>query len=245
MKNSAILKILSGTSLIIGAAAASYVLFGRPRHLRWGATDHEIYEPLPGDEVKPDADVQVTHAITINAPAEIVWKWLVQIGQGRGGFYSYDFIENLFGLDIHNTDQIRSDLQVLSVGQFIRSAREGWLGGRFRDKTGWYVVELDPARALVLRDEVDHGSWAFILKPIGANSTRLVIRARGSKPANIPLKIFHYAFFEPAHFIMERKMLLTLKRLSESIPASPGAGEALPEVQDENHETVFNSAAVG
>ena len=198
-----------------GALAASYFLAVRPWHLRWGATDEELTEALPGDEVKPDAGIQVTHAITISAPAETVWKWLVQIGQDRGGFYSYDWLENVFGLEIHNTDEIKPEWQKLKVGDFVRSAHKGWLGGRFDDTAGWFVVTLEPNRTLVLRDEIERGSWAFVLKEISENQTRLIIRARGSAPASLGGSIFHYSFFEPAHFIMERKMLLTLKQRAE------------------------------
>src|SRR4051812_23088582 len=77
------------------AAAAVYALLVRPWHLRWGATDEEAGEPLPGDDLRSDANVVATHAITIDAPAADVWPWLVQIGRGRGGFYSYTWLENL------------------------------------------------------------------------------------------------------------------------------------------------------
>ncbi len=92
------------TAAGVGALVAGYTFAVRPWHLRWGATDEELTETLPGDDVKPGAGIQVTHAVTINAPAEEVWKWLVQIGQERGGFYSYDWVENIFGLQIRNTD---------------------------------------------------------------------------------------------------------------------------------------------
>lgn len=204
---------------IIGFSAAvslaAYLLAIRPWHLRWGATDEEIEMDLPGDEVKPDAKIQVTHAITINAPTAEVWKWLIQIGQGRGGFYSYDCLENLFDLEIHNVEEIKPELQNLKVGDFIRSAHKGWLGGKFDDKAGWFVVRLEPNQTLVLRDEIEQGSWAFVLRPVNENQCRLIIRARGEKPQNLPMKFFHYGIFEPAHFIMERKMLLKIKELAE------------------------------
>ena len=209
-------KAFAGLAIAGGVgAAAAYNYKIRPWHLRWGTTDEEQTETLPGDEIKPDAGIQVTHAITIDAPPAVVWQWLVQIGQDRGGFYSYDTLENLFDLEIHNTEEIKPEWQKLKVGDFVRSAHEKWLGGKFKDKTGWFVVQMEENRALVLRDEVEHGSWAFILKPVDDAKTRLIIRARGGKPKNLPMKLFHYGFFEPAHFIMERKMLLTLKRRAE------------------------------
>lgn len=217
--NRNLLKTLAGAAAV-GGALAAYNYKIRPWHLRWGATDEELTEPLAGDEIKPDAAMQVTHAVTIDAPPEMVWKWLVQIGQGRGGFYSYDWLENLFGLEIYNTAEIRPEWQTVKVGDFVRGAHDEWLGGRFKGKAGWFVVRMDEARALVLRDEIERGSWAFILKPLGENKTRLIIRARGDKPATVGMKIFNYGFFELAHFIMERKMLLTLKRRAEEFYAS-------------------------
>ena len=200
---------------ILGALGA-YLFFVRPWHLRWGATDEELTERLPGDEVKPDAAIAVTHAVTIEAPPEEVWRWLVQIGQERGGFYSYDRLENLFGLQIRNADEIRPEWQTLKVGDFVRAAHKGWLGGRMDEKAGWFVVRIEPARALVLRDEIELGSWAFVLRPAGENRTRLLIRARGDAPTAMGGAVFHYGFFEPAHFLMERKMLLTLKQRAEA-----------------------------
>jgi hypothetical protein len=207
-------KALAGVAAV-GGALAAYNYKIRPWHLRWGATKDETIEFLPGDDVKPEAEIQVTHAVTIDAPPETVWKWLVQIGQDRGGFYSYDWIENMFGLEIHNTDEIKPDWQRLKVGDWVRSAHVDWLGGRFKNKAGWFIVRMEENRALVLRDEIEHGSWSFILRAVDENKTRLIIRARGKKPESLPLKIFHYGFFEPAHFIMERKMLLTLKKRAE------------------------------
>lgn len=200
----------------IGALAAAYVFGVRPWHLRWGATENEISEWLPGDEIMPEADVQVTHAITIDAPPEEVWKWLIQIGQDRGGFYSYDWLENLFGLDIHTADVIKPEWQELKVGDFVRGAHEGWMGGRFDGKAGWYVVGMKPGSQLILRDEIDHGSWVFILRPVGEDQTRLVVRVRGKRGETFAKKLYSYGLIEPAHFLMERKMMLTLKEKAET-----------------------------
>lgn len=215
MRKAPIFGVIGG-AFAAGTALLAYDRYVRPWHLRWGATDEEIDEPLPGDEIKPEANVQVTHAISIDAPQEDVWKWLVQIGQDRGGFFSYDWLENAFGLDIHNLNALLPEYQHLKVGDFVRSAHRGWLGGRFDETAGWYVMTLEPNRTLVLRDEIEHGSWSFILRPLENGGTRLIIRARGDQPQSVGNKIFYYGFWEPAHFIMERKMLLTLKEKSEA-----------------------------
>ena len=100
----------------------------------------------------------------------------------------------------------------------MRSAHKGWLGGRFDDKAGWFVTALEPESYLVLRDEIEHGSWAFVLKQIAPERTRFLIRARGDRPASMLRWMFHLSVFEPAHFVMERKMMLTLKELAENTP---------------------------
>jgi hypothetical protein len=162
---------VTSISLVIAAvgalATAIYILVFRPWHLGWGSTKSELTERLPGDEVKPVAGTQVTHAVTIYMPPPVVWKWLVQIGQNRGGFYSYDWIESMFGLRVKNLEEIHPELQDIKPGDFIRSAPVGWLGGRFDGKAGRHVAQIDPERALVLRDEIENGSWSFILRPLG------------------------------------------------------------------------------
>lgn len=217
MENKTIKRTAIGAGAVagIGALAAAYIWGVRPWHLRWGATAEEIGGWLPGDELVPDAEINVTHAITIEAPPETVWKWLVQIGQDRGGFYSYDWIENLFGLDIHNTDELREEWQNLQIGDFIRGAQEGWMGGRFDDEAGWYVVGMKPPHYLVLRDEIDHGTWAFVLRQAEGERTRLLVRARGMRGETFLKKLYSYGLLEPAHFLMERKMMLTLKERAE------------------------------
>lgn len=229
MTNTSLRSTVAGLAAFGGIAAmAGYFYAVRPWHLRWGATDEELAKSLPGDEVKRHAGVQVTHAITIDAPPEHVWKWLVQIGQDRGGFYSYDWLENFFDLQVHNTDEIKPEWQQLKVGDWVRSAHREWLGGKFDDKAGWFVVGLEQNRSLVLRDEIEKGSWAFVLKPIGEKQTRLIVRARGDAAVSVQRAFINYALFEPAHFIMERKMLLTLKEKAERAYRSERENKAQP-----------------
>ena len=95
---------LLGAALGAAGALAAYVFLVRPWHLKWGATDEETKMILPGDELFEHPQLNATHAITINAPVKKVWPWLVQIGQNRGGFYSYTWLENLVGCDMHNAD---------------------------------------------------------------------------------------------------------------------------------------------
>lgn len=157
----------------MAVVAAVFVL--RRWQLRWGATDAEMTEPLPGDELVPDPDLAATRAITIDARVDDVWPWIVQLGQGRGGFYSYDRLENLAGCDIHSALQVNPDWQRLDVGDAVRLAPELAVN----------VAVVKPPNALVLQGAVWPGaaapydfSWTFDLSPVSATTTRLVVRER-------------------------------------------------------------------
>ena len=157
---------------LIGAGVAL-----RRRCLRWGATDDERKCALPGDELLPTADQSATRAISIDATAEEIWPWIAQLGQGRGGFYSYDGLENIVAhADIHNATSIVPEWQNIAVGAEIRLAPEVPLR----------VAALESGHALVLRGNVPMGridapydfTWAFVLLPQGDGTTRLVARER-------------------------------------------------------------------
>jgi hypothetical protein len=197
--------------LTIGAAATAGALgywYGvRPWHLKWGASPEEVARPLPGDELVPEPDILATHAVSIAAPAAEIWPWLVQMGQGRGGFYSYTWLENLVGCRMRNADRIRPDLQHLAVGDRV------YLHPKAPPLT---VRIVEPGRALVLSD-----TWGFFLEPVDGRTTRLLVRGRGRTdgqwgPRRGLLRFLYWRLiFEPAHFIMERKMLLGIKRRAE------------------------------
>ena len=201
----------------IGGAAAAYILLARPRLIRWGATDQEFDEPFPGDELVPNADLTATRAITIRASADQVWPWLAQLGQGRGGFYSYDFLENLVGADIHSADRIVPELQDLEVGDEIL------LGPEF----GYDVALLERGRSLVLRGGFPmeniappyDSTWAFVLRAESDATTRLLVRERYAyKRPWAPLIV------EPTEtlsFVMSQKMLRGIKARAERAAATP------------------------
>ncbi|WP_225741356.1 SRPBCC family protein [Halorussus halophilus] len=214
-----------GLGLLAGFALAGvYHFVVRPWHNRWGTVEGEAAESLPGDDLLPDATKQVTHAVEIDAPAEEVWPWLVQIGQDRGGFYSYDWLENLVGADIHNVERIVPEYQHLDKGDTIRLAPVEYPVQS--PESVPRVVQLDPERAIVLQPPGENPAWtwAFVLDTVDADTTRLLARMR-SRPAKSSLGLFagrpvlssvlDYVFWEPAHFVMERKMLRGIKRRAE------------------------------
>jgi len=212
-----------GAVVAAGAAAAAvgaYALLVRPWYRRWGASRQEAREPLPGDDLP--GRTTSTRAVTIRAPAAEVWRWLVQIGQDRGGFYSYMSVENrLFRAGIHNTERIVPEWQDLKKGDFVRSARPDWMGGRYADRTGWRVADIEPGRHLVLQ-----GWGTFLIRPIDETSCRLIVRSHG--PA-LPwwLSPVELLLLDPGHFIMERRMMLGIKALAERSAAREPAPVAL------------------
>jgi hypothetical protein len=182
----------------------------RERTLNWGATAEEATRALPGDELLVNADIVATRAITIEAPPAAVWPWLVQMGPGRAGAYTYDWIENLFGLNMHSADRIHPEWQDLEVGEVLRSGE---------DKPGMRVEILEPQRALVNRSEAGDWVWAFLLVPDNG-STRLISRNRISMTGAAAGQRLEGLVMEPGSLVMERKMLLGIKERAERLVAS-------------------------
>jgi hypothetical protein len=200
--------VAAGAGFLIYVTAAA-VLF--PWSRTWGSTRDEILMTLPGDRPDRDPALEIQHAVTIDAPPSAVWPWLVQLGQDRAGFYSYDWLERGFGVDIRNVKEIRTEWQTRSHGEYVPATQPGYLAGLFGDRPGWTITELDPGRAIVL----DH--WgAFVLKPTTDGKTRFIIRSTISN-RSIPVwaSTLNFMMFEAPHFIMERRMMLTIKALAE------------------------------
>jgi hypothetical protein len=186
----------------------------RPWYSSWGTTRSERQMVMIGDPPLGESHFRIDHAVTINAPADSVWPWLAQIGQDRGGFYSYDWLERTFGARIHNANAVVPAWQTRNVGDKVRAVQPTFLGGIFGNDVGWKITQLEPGRAIVLEN------WgAFVVEPIDAKSSRLHIRTRGPgvpTVAGIALSPISLLTFEPAHFIMERGMLLGIKKRAES-----------------------------
>jgi hypothetical protein len=184
---------------------------------RWNATSDEMKESLPGDEIIKAPTWTYTHAITILAPRAAVWPWLLQIGQERGGFFSYEVLENLVGGDIHNVLELRRDLQQLRAGDRVRMHADGF---------GPSVSILEPERALVLGGLPDaDGSqvtWGFYLHQTPDGVTRLIERGRHAAGKGILASLGYGPYLlDPVGFVMSRRMLKTIKRLAEAAPWKP------------------------
>ena len=208
--------VASGFALLVFVAVISLFY---PVHRTWGSTRDEILMALPGDRADREPALEIQHAVTINAPPREVWRWLVQLGQDRAGFYSYDWLERAIGADIHNTFEIRPEWQHREPGDFVPAAQRQYLGGLFGNQPGWTVSLVEPERALVLKH------WgAFVLLPTENGGTRFIIRSTISN-RQIPVwaSALNFVAFELPHFIMERRMMLAIKALAETAPAGRAA----------------------
>ena len=199
------------SSLVTSMTVVAAAVILRRRQLRWGATGTETTAPLAGDELVAEPDLTATRAITIHADVDDVWPWIVQLGQGRGGFYSYDSLENLIGCDIHSALQINPDWQHLDVGDAVRLAPELALK----------VAVAKPPRTLVLQGGVMPGTtiapydftWTFDLSPVSAATTRLVVRERYAYT-----RWWARSMVEPltvVSFLMSRRMLHGIRDRAE------------------------------
>jgi hypothetical protein len=206
--------------MAVGSLAALWMARGWA--LTWGTTAGERRRVWPGDELSPKATEIATRAVTIAAPADAVWKWIVQLGQDRAGFYSYTWLENLFRCVMPRVEQIVPEWQERTLGDNVWMARPDRYDGNARQK----VVRVEPQRVLSLaspsdwgrivrRETSEGGTWTFIIVPVDPATTRLVVRSRGPEAPSLLQRLFWMGVFQPAQFIMERRMMLRLKALAE------------------------------
>ncbi len=212
--------------LALGACAAIAAV-SRARLRNLGATEEEIRRALPGDEIIPDARTRSTMAITIDAPRWAVWAWLVQMGLGRGGWYSYDRLDNA---GAPSAEMIAREWQHVHVGDRMPSRADG--------KAWFDVVVVEHERVLVLRAPLtipggrpydslagrprwfSDSTWAFVLERDEQVRTRLIVRTRAVGRPGLPLGLASIAFWDPAHLIMERRQLINLRRRAEATTSS-------------------------
>ncbi len=197
------------TILVILAFAALYWVPVRRWMSRWGTTAADLARVMAGDVLLANPTYSGTMAVTVDAAPEHIWPWLVQIGYQRGGLYSYDWLDRLFGyLDRPSATRILPEFQHLAVGDMIPLGR-----GR-----SWPVAVVEPERALVL-DMRNMGGfdwvWQFGLYPVDERRTRLVSRSC-VRTRTVWARLATYAI-EPAGFLMTRRMLLGLKLRAEAM----------------------------
>lgn len=181
------------------AAAVTYELRLAPAMRSWGSTAEERRRFLPGDEIVPQPGIEITQALTIAAPPAAVWPWLAQIGQDRGGFYSYEWLENLAGCEMRNANRIHPEWQQRELGEPVMLHPAA---------PGLPVTVFEPGHAIGLE-----GWGVFAVEPDGSGGTRLI--ARGRIPRGRPT-IAYRALIEIPHFVMQRRMLLGIRQRAEA-----------------------------
>jgi hypothetical protein len=199
---------------LAAALGAEYVRRVEPWIRRWGATESEIDGELPVDELVEPGARSITRAITVSAPVEDVWPWLVQIGQDRAGFYSYTWLENLVGAGMRNASSVHSEWQSREVGDSVWLASER----RYHDRGRQVAALVESEAALVPVSPADWdrlqqgaraaGAWSFFLVPSGYGRTRFIIRSSGGPVGS--------HVFDALHFLMEQKMMRGLRDRAES-----------------------------
>jgi hypothetical protein len=196
---------------VIASAAAAYIGAVRPWQLRWGASDEELGATLAGDDIITNPDLRATRAITVHAVADQVWPWIAQLGQGRGGFYSYDGLENLVGCDIHSADRVVPEWQDIKVGDQVK----------LHPEVGLAVTAVEQGRALVLHGGVPMGTapppydftWAFVIREQPDGTTRLLVRERYAYTRRwAPLLVEPVAVVS---FVMSHRMLRGIRDRAE------------------------------
>jgi serine/threonine-protein kinase len=216
-------------ALLLAALLYWFVL--RPWHLTWGTTDGRIHQPLPGDDLVPQAKMRTTHTVTIKAPAAEVWPWLAQIGHKRAGWYSYDSFHRLLGVagsvddPYHSAIRIIPELQDPQVGDSVEIA----------PGMGFTITAIEPGRTLVLNANMDMNtwnsfdpaettpekyllsSWVWHLEEVDEKTSRLVVRTRQDYNPSLLNTLMIRGLIEPGGFLMERKTLLNIKRRAEAV----------------------------
>ncbi|KMO71404.1 SRPBCC family protein [Mycolicibacterium chlorophenolicum] len=204
------------TDRLVTMLAAAGVLYAARRYFRdWGTTKAEAGASLPGDDLVRAPLLQATEGVSIDAPAEQVWPWLVQMGQDRGGLYSFEAMENLVGLHYRNADTVHPEWQHLTVGDTVRLVPRRWLG--LTDGVALSVVDIVEGRTVVLRADSARRAWdvvwSFHLSPRGDDQCRLLIRSRLA--LRHPGEVVFAELFGPARALVTRGMLIGIKRRAE------------------------------
>ena len=203
------------------AAIAAYAFVVRPRLLRWGATDDEVRRGYPGADLIPGGTRTAVMATTIDAPPSRVWPWLVQMGYGRAGWYSWDRLDN-WGAG--SAGELRPEWQAIAVGDRLPSMPD--------DRAWWEVAALEPERFLGLRASMDlrgrpfdpaagrprfftDSLWGFLLEETPDGRTRLVVSGYWAMRPRWLQTVFSFLFLEPSHWVMQTRQFANLKRRVE------------------------------
>jgi hypothetical protein len=197
--------MILGLVVIVAAAGVGFFGLYRPWQLRWGSTREEVIRTMPGDEVVPAPVFNATRAVTVEAHPEDIWPWIVQIGFGRAGWYTYDLLDNL---GRRSAERIMPELQRIEVGDLVPM-------GPGKD-AGMRVKGFEPDRWILWWDKNQLTTWVWALDPMPDGTTRLVTRVRSRPSWRRPSTVMWLLLFEVADFPLMRKCLLGIKRRAEA-----------------------------
>jgi hypothetical protein len=207
---------------VFGALLALYAFGWRPWFRSWGATSAEVHAQLPGDELVTNAGTGTTRAITINASVDVVWPWLAQLGQDRGGFYSFEVLEDLVGTEMTNADRILPDRQQWKADDklwmYPPDKLDGVGGAPLRVLQQGRVLVFATRHLSTPTTQPENGTWTFVLRPVDDQHTRLIVRGRGTKLSSTGWLAFDANVFDPVHYAMERKMMIGIAQRAEGSP---------------------------
>jgi hypothetical protein len=225
----AIIQRLLTVAMVFGLLLAGLFSVARPWFRTWGATQAEVQRKLPGDEIVPNAEARTgtTRAITIHAPVAVVWPWLAQLGQDRGGFYSFEVLEDLVGCEMPGAERIHPELQHWKPGDKLWMYPPDKLNGMGSAPLAYHeegrVLAFATRRIGSTDPSAFAGSWSFVLEPMDATTTRLLVRGRSSRAPGVFGVPFDRLVFDPVHFVMERKTMEGIKLRAEGGHGSKAA----------------------
>lgn len=199
-----VIRVALAFFIIPSAILSLYFFWLRPWQLTWGATGEELNRRMPGDEIVKNPTFDATRALTVKAPPEYIWPWLVQIGFKRAGWYSYDWIDHR---GIPSAERILPELQNLEVGDKMPLSESGYV----------VVRTMEPNRSMMWESPEFEFTWAWGLYEIDKENTRLVTRLRTHFHPTSPDAVFFIAVFDVGDFIMMRKCMLGIKRRAEAL----------------------------
>ena len=205
-KFSKVLDGMSGSLIMAIAILTSFIPYWR----QWGATAEEVESDLPGDEIVPSPRGGFNQAITVGVSRDLVWQWVAQIGQDRGGFYSYDFLENIAGCQIHSANDIIPEFEHTPESEGLKM---------HPTMPSMPLVKIDKPGTLLFGGEIDPEtpvSWLFYLEETEDGVTRLTARWRYGYGSGIVTAIGYRLFLQPIACVMQRRMLIGIKNRAEN-----------------------------